>query len=225
MLCHVRGASDNVQQTTCNNFFISSPRLFHFSFLYVICGTWELYLYNFPWFDTTKLCSCASQLDFSPLFRSSGELLMTHLLLGVRGDHLVISPHQSGKVTRIKKKWTNYVIFHCRFMSLTSMQADSFTANLSWNFKLQLVFLNRLHAFSTWHLRFNPVFSFQMWHSNIMFILQLSEWDEENVILTGSIDGVVRVSIILVFLLFMFFINFLLNFFFQWQIFFGSNIY
>ena len=93
MLCHVRGASDNVQQTTCNNFFISSPRLFHFSFLYVICGTWELYLYNFPWFDTTKLCSCASQLDFSPLFRSSGELLMTHLLLGVRGDHLVISPH------------------------------------------------------------------------------------------------------------------------------------
>lgn len=58
-----------------------------------------------------------------------------------------------------------------------------------------------------------------------MFILQLSEWDEENVILTGSIDGVVRVSIILVFLLFMFFINFLLNFFFQWQIFFGSNIY
>ena len=52
-----------------------------------------------------------------------------------------------------------------------------------------------------------------------MFILQLSEWDEENVILTGSIDGVVRVSIILVFLLFMFFINFLLNFFFQWQIF------
>ena len=93
MLCHVRGASDNVQKTTCNNFFISSPRLFHFSFLYVICGTWELYLYNFPWFDTTKLCSCASQLDFSPLFRSSGELLMTHLLLGVRGDHLVISPH------------------------------------------------------------------------------------------------------------------------------------
>ena len=91
MLCHVRGASDNVQQTTCNNFFISSPRLFHFSFLYVICGTWELYLYNFPWFDTTKLCSCASQLDFSPLFRSSSELLMTHLLLGVRGDHLVIS--------------------------------------------------------------------------------------------------------------------------------------
>lgn len=58
-----------------------------------------------------------------------------------------------------------------------------------------------------------------------MFILQLSEWDEENVILTGSIDGVVRVSIILVFLLFMFFINFLLNFFFQRQIFFGSNIY
>lgn len=111
------------------------------------------------------------------------------------------------------------MIFHCRFMSLTSMQADSFTANLSWNFKLQLVFLNRLHAFSTWHLRFNPVFSFQMWHSNIMFILQLSEWDEENVILTGSIDGVVRVSIILVFLLFMFFINFLLNFSFQWQIF------
>ena len=93
MLCHVRGASDNVQQTTCNNFFISSPRLFHFSFLYVICGTWELYLYNFPWFDTTKLCSCASQLDFSPLFRSSSELLMTHLLLGVRGDHLVISPY------------------------------------------------------------------------------------------------------------------------------------
>ena len=111
------------------------------------------------------------------------------------------------------------MIFHCRFMSLTSMQADSFTANLSWNFKLQLVFLNRLHAFSTWHLRFNPVFPFQMWHSNIMFILQLSEWDEENVILTGSIDGVVRVSIILVFLLFMFFINFLLNFSFQWQIF------
>ena len=93
MLCHVRGASDNVQQTTCNNFFISSPRLFHFSFLYVICGTWELYLYNFPWFDTTKLCSCASQLDFSPLFRSSSELLMTHVLLGVRGDHLVISPY------------------------------------------------------------------------------------------------------------------------------------
>ena len=93
MLCHVRGASDNVQQTTCNNFFISSPRLFDFSFLYVICGTWELYLYNFPWFDTTKLCSCASQLDFSPLFRSSSELLMTHLLLGVRGDHLVISPY------------------------------------------------------------------------------------------------------------------------------------
>ena len=58
-----------------------------------------------------------------------------------------------------------------------------------------------------------------------MFILQLSEWDEENVILTGSIDGVVRVSIILFFLLFMFFINFLLHFFFQWQIFFGSNIY
>ena len=58
-----------------------------------------------------------------------------------------------------------------------------------------------------------------------MFILQLSEWDEENVILTGSIDGVVRVSIILFFLLFMFFINFLQNFFFQWQIFFGSNIY
>ena len=48
-----------------------------------------------------------------------------------------------------------------------------------------------------------------------MFILQLSEWDEENVILTGSIDGVVRVSITLFFLLFMFFINFLLNFFFQ----------
>ena len=93
MLCHVRGASDNVQQTTCNNSFISSPKLSHFSFLHVICGTWELYLYNFPWFDTTKLCSCASQLDFSPLFRSSGELLMTHLLLGVRGDHLVISPH------------------------------------------------------------------------------------------------------------------------------------
>lgn len=38
-----------------------------------------------------------------------------------------------------------------------------------------------------------------------MFILQLSEWDEENVILTGSIDGVVRVSIILFFLLFIFF--------------------
>ena len=93
MLCHVRGASDNVQQTTCNNSFISSPKLSHFSFLHVIRGTWELYLYNFPWFDTTKLCSCASQLDFSPLFRSSGELLMTHLLLGVRGDHLVISPH------------------------------------------------------------------------------------------------------------------------------------
>ena len=93
MLCHVRGASDNVQQTTCNNSFISSPKLSHFSYLHVICGTWELYLYNFPWFDTTKLCSCASQLDFSPLFRSSGELLMTHLLLGVRGDHLVISPH------------------------------------------------------------------------------------------------------------------------------------
>ena len=93
MLCHVRGASDNVQQTTCNNSFLSSPKLSHFSFLHVICGTWELYLYNFPWFDTTKLCSCASQLDFSPLFRSSGELLMTHLLLGVRGDHLVISPH------------------------------------------------------------------------------------------------------------------------------------
>ena len=93
MLCHVRGASDNVQRTTCNNSFISSPKLSHFSFLHVICGTWELYLYNFPWFDTTKLCSCASQLDFSPLFRSSGELLMTHLLLGVRGDHLVISPH------------------------------------------------------------------------------------------------------------------------------------
>ena len=93
MLCHVRGASDNVQQTTCNNSFISSPKLSHFSFLHVICGTWELYLYNFPWFDTTKLCSCASQLDFSPLFRSSGELLMTHLLLGVRSDHLVISPH------------------------------------------------------------------------------------------------------------------------------------
>ena len=93
MLCHVRGASDNVQQTTCNNSFIRSPKLSHFSFLHVICGTWELYLYNFPWFDTTKLCSCASQLDFSPLFRSSGELLMTHLLLGVRGDHLVISPH------------------------------------------------------------------------------------------------------------------------------------
>ena len=82
MLCHVRGASDNVQQTTCNNSFISSPKLSHFSFLHVICGTWELYLYNFPWFDTTKLCSCALQLDFSPLFRSSGELLMTHLLLG-----------------------------------------------------------------------------------------------------------------------------------------------
>ena len=64
MLCHVRGASDNVQQTTCNNFFISSPRLFHFSFIYVICGTWELYLYNFPWFDTTKLCSCALRLGF-----------------------------------------------------------------------------------------------------------------------------------------------------------------
>ena len=117
------------------------------------------------------------------------------------------------------------MIFHCRFMSLTSMQADSFTANLSWNFKLKLVFLNWLHAFSTWHLRLNPVFSFQMWHSNVMFILQLSEWDEENVILTGSIDGVVRVSIILFFLLFIFFINFLLNFFFQWQIFFGSNIH
>ena len=86
-------AMSEVRQTTCNNFFISSPRLFHFSFLYVICGTWELYLYNFPWFDTTKLCSCASQLDFSPLFRSSSELLMTHVLLGVRGDHLVISPY------------------------------------------------------------------------------------------------------------------------------------
>ena len=108
--------------------------------------------------------------------------------------------------------------FHCRFMSITSMPADSFTANLSWNFKLQLVFLNRLHAFSTWHLRLNPVFSFQMWHSNIMFILQLSEWDEENVILTGSIDGVVRVSIILFFLLFIFF--FKDRFFF-----FSSNIY
>ena len=86
-------AMSEVRQTTCNNFFISSPKLFDFSFLYVICGTWELYLYNFPWFDTTKLCSCASQLDFSPLFRSSGELLMTHLLLGVRSDHLVISPY------------------------------------------------------------------------------------------------------------------------------------
>ena len=107
--------------------------------------------------------------------------------------------------------------FHCRFMSITSMPADSFTANLSWNFKLQLVFLNRLHAFSTWHLRLNPVFSFQMWHSNIMFILQLSEWDEENVILTGSIDGVVRVSIILFFLLFIFF--FKDRFFFLAQIF------
>ena len=111
----------------------------------------------------------------------------------------------------------NYVIFHCRFMSLTSMQADSFTANLSRNFKLKLVFLNWLHAFSTWHLRLNPVFSFQMWHSNIMFILQLSEWDEENVILTGSIDGVVRVSIILFFLLFIFF--FKDRFFFLAQIF------
>ena len=107
--------------------------------------------------------------------------------------------------------------FHCRFMSITSMPADSFTANLSWNFKLQLVFLNRLHAFSTWHLRLNPVFSFQMWHSNIMFILQLSEWDEENVILTGSIDGVVRVSIILFFLLFISF--FKDRFFFLAQIF------
>ena len=86
-------AMSEVRQTTCNTYFKSSPRLFHFSFIYVICGTWELYLYNFPWFDTTKLCSCTSQLDFSPLFRSSGELLMTHLLLGVRGDHLVISPH------------------------------------------------------------------------------------------------------------------------------------
>ena len=97
MLCHVRGASDNVQQTTCNNSFKSSRRLFHFSFIYVICGTWELYLYNFPWFDTTKLCSCASQLDFSPLFRSSGELLMTHLLPGVRGDHLIISLYHINK--------------------------------------------------------------------------------------------------------------------------------
>ena len=86
-------AMSEVRQTTWNTYFKSSPRLFHFSFIYVICGTWELYLYNFPWFDTTKLCSCASQLDLSPLFRSSGELLMTHLLLGVRGDHLVISPH------------------------------------------------------------------------------------------------------------------------------------
>ena len=85
--CVRQRAIDNVQQ------LLSSPRLFHFSFLHVICGTWKLYLYNFPWFDTTKLCSCASQLDFSPLFRSSGELLMTHLLLGVRSDHLVISPH------------------------------------------------------------------------------------------------------------------------------------
>lgn len=30
MLCHVRGASDNVQQTTCKNSFISSPKLSHF---------------------------------------------------------------------------------------------------------------------------------------------------------------------------------------------------
>ena len=86
-------AMSEVRQTTCNNSFLSSPKLFHFSFLHVICGTWELYLYNFPWFDTTKLCSCASQLDFSPLFRSSGKLLMTHLLPGVRGDHLVIYPY------------------------------------------------------------------------------------------------------------------------------------
>lgn len=50
-----------------------------------------------------------------------------------------------------------------------------------------------------------------------MFILQLSEWDEENVILTGSIDGVVRVSIILFFLLFTFF--FKDRFFFLAQIF------
>ena len=50
-----------------------------------------------------------------------------------------------------------------------------------------------------------------------MFILQLSEWDEENVILTGSIDGVVRVSIILFFLLFIFF--------FKDRFFFSSNIY
>ena len=95
--CVRQRATDNVQQTTCNNFFKSSSRLFHFSFLYVICGTWELYLYNFPWFDTTKLCSCALQLDFSPLFRSSGELLMTHLLPGVRGDHLIISLYHINK--------------------------------------------------------------------------------------------------------------------------------
>ena len=59
--------------------------------------------------------------------------------------------------------------------------------------------------FKTTSRFFYQFFSFQMWHSNIIFILQLSEWDEENVILTGSIDGVVRVSIILFFLLFIFF--------------------